>query len=117
MPCLLKEFELHGNKFTLLKAAGALHLYEARCGTEIAYWEVVIARNNADTSIKGNLIRGGWAMPGSSQWGKSGWTFYNLPAAEDRFQLLSAIGWETYRAAAEKNPELWGCPDPVYEKA
>lgn len=51
-------------------------------------YEVIIIKSHDGYEIAGNKIPAGEVYPSSTQWGTLGWTFLDLPDAENKFKKL-----------------------------
>ncbi len=84
MKKLEKKFEKSGQLFTQIKREGDKAIYKR--GT--AGYEVIKIRSHNGYEIGGQKIKPGEMYPTDREWGKYGWTYLTLSAAETKFRQL-----------------------------
>lgn len=88
---LEKEITKKGFIYKQLKRVGNKAIYsqkrDDRDATQIRY-EVIVIKSHDGYEIAGNKIPAGEVYPSSTQWGTLGWTFLDLPEAENKFKKL-----------------------------
>jgi hypothetical protein len=77
-------------RFRLLKRSGMVALVAKSKGGRDHYEVVVIQQQDARTWPSGRTTPACEAMPSSEEWGKYGWSPYDLPAAQAKFAELVA---------------------------
>jgi hypothetical protein len=91
MKKLEKQFVKKGFKFTQVTRKGDVAIYKqenAKLKNPKANYEVVIIKSHNGYEIGGSKIVAAEVYPGSTQWGLLGWTYSDLPEAEERFKKI-----------------------------
>lgn len=87
---LPETFALDGFTFRLLKREGMVALFEKKAPwTERRFYEVILVQTHAETQFPNGITSPAReSMPASEQWGKAGWSYSSLEAAQGRFDAL-----------------------------
>jgi hypothetical protein len=91
MKKLEKQFVKKGFKFTQVTRKGDVAIYKqenVKLKNPKANYEVVIIKSHNGYEIGGSKIVAAEVYPGSTQWGLLGWTYSDLPEAEERFKKI-----------------------------
>lgn len=92
MRTLSTSYKKNGHLFNLIEREGDIAIYEQiepDSGKRIAYEVFEIQRNEART-IAGKDIEAGESCPGNEQWGRQGFTVYDLKDAKEKQGILAA---------------------------
>lgn len=88
MKKLQKEFKKYGENFSQVVRKNGFAIYSRSSNGKVTNYEVIKINKHNGYSLGGNLIEAAEVYPGSSLWGKQGWTCVSLNKAEDRLDDL-----------------------------
>lgn len=81
-------FEKYGYTFTLHSKRGSVAIYEQRKGNTVRYEVMKLTKAKKDYEPYG-VKAGDIMLPSTNQWGRAGWTYLTLDAAEQKaYELI-----------------------------
>jgi hypothetical protein len=86
---LRTSFRSKGFDYVQKVRIGDVALFEqSKPGLSRTWFEVVLVQRHGDYEIGGAKVEAAETMPGSSQWGRLGWTYRDPKEARSRFDKL-----------------------------
>lgn len=102
MTPLPKQFRRDQFDFTQRVDLHPVYIYQKAKGQWVGY-EVVIARERGECTIKDRTIQAGWAYPSSEQWGTYGWSVETMEQAKQKaFELVDSPAYQHCPTSAKK---------------
>lgn len=88
---LQTSFRANGFDYKQIKRVGDIAMFEqSKKGIEGTWFEVVIVQRHDGYTIAKVNVAPAESMPSASQWGKNGFTYRDMAAAEKRFAQLAS---------------------------
>jgi len=92
----LINYGKNGHEFTVIARTGNLAIFKGVSranGSET--FELIEIQSHDGREIAGKFFEPAEFPPSNEQWGSKGWTFTNLPDAQDRMAEMVATGKES----------------------